>query len=116
MGGKKIQEPIGKADKEMQSYFERRAELFKEHYESEVKRGMPPRDARNSAWKMTYSDLWAEFNCCFYYCKGFALNAFSDNGVNMCEIYELCRELAAAAPAPIETKAPDPQSSNVFVF
>jgi hypothetical protein len=116
-GNRKIREPIEEIDEvEMESYFERRGELFKDHYISHLERGEKPKEARKSAWKETYVDLWAEFDCCFYYCKGFTLTAFSFNGVDVREIYELCRELAAAAPPPIETNAAAPQSCNEFKF
>lgn len=115
-GNRKIREPIEEIDEaEMQSYFERRGEIFKDHYISEMERGLPPRVARKTAWKDTYSDLWAEFNCCFYYCKNFTLTAFSYNDVDVREIYELCRELAAAAPPPTGP-APCPLPTSEFVF
>ncbi len=115
--GKKIQEPIEEIDEvEMENYFERRSELFKDHYIAMLESGLPPKDARSKAWKMTYSDLWAEFQCCFYYCKAFSLTAFSYNDVDVREIYELARELAAAAPPPIRPNAAAPQSCNTLVF
>jgi hypothetical protein len=115
--GKKNQEPITEIDEvEMDSYFQRRGEIFKDHYISELERGLPPVAARKAAWKETYTDLWAEFGCCYYYCKGFNISNFSYNDVDLHEIFELCRELAAAAPPPIETKPPPSQSCNDFVF
>ncbi len=100
----------------MDNYFERRSELFKDNYIAELEHGLPPRVARKAAWKQTYSDLWAEYDCCYYYCKNFTLNAFSNSGVNVREVYELCRELAAAAPPPIDTDAIAAQSCDVFIF
>ena len=43
--------------------------------------------------------LWSEFNCCYYSCKSFSLNAF-DPQISGClfEIQELTRELVAPLP------------------
>lgn len=114
-GNCKIREPIEEIDKvEMESYFERRSELFKGNYISELERGLPPGVARKAAWKETYADLWAEFNCCFYYCKYFTLTEFSYNDVDVREIYELVTEIAAAAPPPNEPSAAAPTTKFVF--
>ena len=42
--------------------------------------------------------LWHEFQCCYYSCKGFFLNAI-DQTTQEClyEIYELTQEIAAAS-------------------
>lgn len=114
-GNRKIREPIQEIDEvEMESYFERRSELFKGNYITELERGLPPGAARKAAWKETYADLWAEFNCCFYYCKYFTLTAFSYNDVDVREIYELVTEIAAAAPPPQEASAEAPTTEFVF--
>ena len=117
-GSRKIREPVAENDEEeMRRYFKRRGELFKDHYISELERGLPPVVARKAAWKETYVDLWAEFNCCYYYCKGFVLSAFSEEQeVMLQEVYELSRELAAAGPQPLESSTKSLESSNVFVF
>ena len=113
--GKKIQEPIEDIDEvEMESYFQRRGELFKEKYIAMLERGFPPGAARKAAWKQTYVDLWAEFQCCFYYCKGFNLTSFSYNDVDVRDIYELCRGLAAAAPPTIGASTAPPTTEFVF--
>ena len=115
-GGRKIREPIEDIDEvEMESYFDRRSELFKENYHDELECGVPPTAAKKAAWKKTYSDLWAEFQCCFYYCKGFTLTSFSFNDVDVREIYELVTEIAATAPSPIESCA-SVLPTNKFVF
>ena len=98
----------------MESYFERRGEIFKGNYIAELERGLPPREARIAAWKETYADLWGEFNCCFYYCKSFTLTAFSFNDVDVREIYELAREIAAGAPPRKEASAAPPTTEFVF--
>ena len=51
-GGKKIQEPIEEIDEvEMESYFQRRGVIFKDHYIAMLERGLPPKAARKAAWK-----------------------------------------------------------------
>jgi hypothetical protein len=116
-GGRKIQEPIQEIDEvEMDSYFQRRGEIFKDHYIAELERGLPPIVARKAAWKETYIDLWAEFGCCYYYCRGFNFSTFSYNEVDLHEIFELCRELAAELPPPTKTNPPPSQSCTDFVF
>ena len=115
-GNRKIREPIQEIDEvEMESYFERRGEIFKGNYIAELERGLPPREARIAAWKETYADLWGEFNCCFYYCKSFTLTAFSFNDVDVREIYELAREIAAGAPPLTEASTAAPPT-NEFEF
>lgn len=115
-GNRKIREPIEEIDEvEMQSYFERRSELFKDHYIFHLEREEKPGAARKAAWKETYADLWNEFNCCFYYCKYFTLSKYSYNDVDVREIYELVTEIAAAAPPPTEASAAAPPTSG-FVF
>lgn len=115
--GKKIQEPIEEIDEvEMQSYFERRTDLFKENRNSALERGFPPIEARNLAWKATYIALWKEFKCCYYYCKGFALTGFfnekvSDTKIDAREVYALCRQVAGNP----EPSFPEP-SNEVFTF
>lgn len=112
--GRKIREPIEEIDKvEMQNYYERRSELFKDNYISELERGKPLKEARAEAWRTTYKDLWAEFQCCFYYCKYFVLSGFSYNDVDVWEIYELSREIAAP-PSPLPEASAPAQEGFVF--
>ena len=50
-GGKKIQEPIEEIDEvEMESYYQRRGEIFKDNYIAMLERGLPPKAARKAAW------------------------------------------------------------------
>ena len=50
--GKKIQESIKDIDEvEMENYFERRSELFKDNYIAALQRGDKPGAARKAAWK-----------------------------------------------------------------
>ena len=115
-GNRKIREPIEEIDVvEMENYFERRSELFKNHYIDELESGLPPRVARKAAWKQTYIDLWGEFGVCYYYCKTFTLTAFSYNDVDVREIYELVTEIAAVAPPPMKARSEAPPTKE-FTF
>lgn len=114
-GNRKIREPIDEIDEvEMQNYFERRSELFKEYNKSFLDSGMSPKEARMVAWKNAYQALWAEYSCCYYYCKDFSLSAFSFNEIDTREIYELVAEIAAAAPPRTEPSPPAPTTEFVF--
>lgn len=111
---------------EILDYFERRREIFAEEYEAALIgtrfRGEPPKAARKEAWGETYKRLWAEFDCCYYYCKCFALSAFSeDYSADLCEVYELAQELADEASELAEAKRniqvpKDEDSPKEFVF
>lgn len=50
------------------------------------------------AWRYANSELWTEFECCYYSCKVIKLGAFGElEQDTLQEIYELTRELAGAA-------------------
>ena len=116
-GGRKIREPIEDIDKvEMQNYFERRSEIFKTLYKSNLEEGKTQREAAAEAWADTYKSLWAEFECCYYYCKNFVLSRFTDGDVDVQEIYELVQELAAAASPLQETIVSANNTQEGFVF
>lgn len=113
----KFREPIEDIDEvEMESYFERRKEIFNEKYTSQIESGKQQKEARAAAWKDTYKDLWLEFHCCFYYCKGFELSSFSYNDVDVWEIYELAREIAAPAATRKEASVPASNIQEGFDF
>lgn len=115
--GRKIREPIEEIDKvEMDNYFERRGEIFIDNYISRLKSGKVPKEARSLAWKDTYIDLWAEFECCFYYCKGFELSRIAYNDVDLMEIYELSQELVPTAAPRIKANTQKPTTQEGFVF
>ena len=83
----------------VQDYFNRRRELFKEHY-GLFKTSGTEKTARTIAWKETYKALWSEFSCCYYYCKHFTLTAFSDEvKEDLMQIYELVREIKESVDA-----------------
>lgn len=86
INGIKCRESVPEDDEEMQRFFARRGELL---------------DKEKLSWKETMSRLWREFQCCYYSCKGFFLNAI-DQTAQEClyEIYELTQEIAVA---PAET-------------
>ena len=100
----------------MQNYFERRSEIFKTLYKSNLEEGKTQREAAAEAWADTYKSLWAEFECCYYYCKNFVLSRFTDGDVDVQEIYELVQELAAAASPLQETIVSANNTQEGFVF
>lgn len=103
--GEKYREPLGEESKdELQHYYQRRKELFDAEYVNQRKSGVPVQEANKKAWDITYKNLWSEFGCCYYYCKTFALSAFSCNGVDVREIYELVDEIMQSVP-PINSVA-----------
>jgi hypothetical protein len=94
---------------ELTNYNERRKEIFaeeeKEAYAAIKYSGDTKAKAKGKAWKETYKRLWAEFGCCYYYCKCFALSAFSeDYETDLCEVYELAQELADEASERTEAR------------
>lgn len=111
---------------EIWDYFERRKEIFaeeeKEAYDAMKYSGGTKAQAKGKAWKETYKRLWADYGCCYYYCKCFALSAFSeDYGADLCEVYELAQELADEASERTEAwrniQIPkDEDSPQGFVF
>ena len=117
-GGQKCRTPVcGEEEKQLQKYYQRRGELAAMHYAKELESGQAPKAAKAQAWKKAYHDLWAEFGCCYYYCKYFALSAFSTEAqIDLQEIYELVQELAAPALQSADEE-PQPQpGERRFVF
>ena len=94
---------------EILDYFERRKEISEEEldaaYAAMKYSGDTKAQAKRKAWKETYKRLWADYGCCYYYCKCFALSAFSeDYGADLCEVYELAQELADEASERTEAR------------
>ena len=84
---------------EMRAYFSRRSELVTQEYTNTLKEHLSPKEAKQKAWERAYERLWPEFHCCYYSCKGFQFNAFSDlERETMLDIFELTRELAGIDP------------------
>ena len=83
-GRDKLRTPVPEDDPRMAEYFWRKSELLKA-WET---------PAPEDVWKQIMKQLWNEFNCCYYSCKSFSLNAF-DPQISGClfEIQELTREL-----------------------
>ena len=79
---------------EMRVYFSRRAELVAEGAQFLLESGLPMKEAKQKAWDQAYKQLWSEFQCCYYSCKGFEFNALTPS---MFVILEITRELAPAA-------------------
>ena len=95
---------------EMRDYFNRRRELVAAEYQNALSSGISVKDAKQQAWGHAYKQLWPEYQCCYYSCKGFQLNAFSElEQETMFEIFELTRELAGTVPAeaPFENNRED---------
>ena len=94
---------------EIWDYYDRLSEIYKEEYQMELVgttfRNESPKVASKLAWKETYKRLWSEFQCCYYYCKCFALSAFSEcYGSDLHEVYELASEIANEAAMQTETR------------
>ena len=85
------------SEEEAKDYFKRRSELLcnnlPDYMEMLKKAGYDEQEARAGAWKAVYSDLWAEFNCCYYFCKAFTFAAWNERGL-LFEVYELTREIS----------------------
>ena len=114
---RRIREPIEEIDKtEMEDYYNRRSEIFAEKFAELRNSEKDEREARKQAWSETYSQLWSEYECCFYWCKTFSLSAFSNSKVDLREIYELARELADENESPKEEQITPKLQSDEFVF
>lgn len=84
---------------QMRDYFRRRSELINKEYQSALNDRLSPKEAKQEAWKRAYRQLWCEFNCCYYSCREFQFNAFSNlDKKTMLDILELTRELAGIDP------------------
>lgn len=51
-----------------------------------IERGMTGKAAERYAWNHAYQELWCDFGCCYYSCKGLLFNAIAEDDVY--EIYE----------------------------
>ena len=88
---------------QMRDYFRQMSDLVTEEYQNALNYGLSPKEAKQEAWKRTYRQLWHEFNCCYYSCKGFHFNALSDlDRKTMLDIFELTRELVGIDPKSTE--------------
>ena len=102
INGRKLRLPIDEEDdEERRKYYSRRKEIFAVFYADELKQGLNPKEAKAQAWSDTYNQLWAEFRCCYYYCKTFTVNAFDEENV-LFDIFEIVDELAGVASATAE--------------
>ena len=115
-GGQKCRVPVEEEETDrLREYYERRRELAATNYAEELAAGLGPKEAKQKAWKNAYRTLWAEYGCCYYYCKYFTLTAFSTEEVkaDVQEVYELVQELAADP----QLQEADPQvEQKGFVF
>ena len=122
---KKIRYPLSASEpNEMYDYFQQRSEIFSEEYQlaldSMKYSGFTKAQAKAEAWKETYKRLWADYQCCYYYCKCFTFGAFGDSidHPELFEVYELAQELAFGASAEYEAKqkAEEEARSHQFIF
>ena len=122
---KKIRYPLSANEpNEMHDYFQQRSEIFSEEYQlaldSMKYSGFTKAQAKAEAWKETYKRLWADYQCCYYYCKCFTFGAFGDSIAHpeLFEVYELAQELAFGASAEYEAKqkAEEEARSHQFIF
>lgn len=86
------------SEKEVEDYYKRRSELVQNLEEQTIEflkfnHGLTYQEAKKEAWKDIYYTLWAEFGCCYYYCKSFHFTAWSAQG-DLAEVYELTREIS----------------------
>lgn len=114
--GKKSRRPTEERDRdEIWTYYQRRRTISAELYQEALSKGDPPRVAKRKAYEDTYKALWAEFHCCYYYCKCFTLNALSeDYQQELWEVYELSQELAAGALGIVEASRKPPTTKEEF--
>lgn len=98
--GVKRQIQVEPGDAEMARYFERRGQLIRASTATHRSEGLALKEASSKAWKETMSELWAEFDGCYYSCAGFDLTAFDGEDFDcLCEIYELTEEIIATVAA-----------------
>ncbi len=90
INGIKIRTQVQREDSKV--YYNRRSELIKQLTRECLLLGMSQEEARKEAWKNVYLILWDEMHCCYYCCKTFLFNAFSDNGP-LYEVFELAKEI-----------------------
>ena len=114
--GRKTRRPTEEVDQEeIRAYFQRRATIYDVLYQEALSKGDLPRVAKENAWADTYKALWAEFHCCYYYCKCFTLNALSeDYQQELWEVYELSQELAVGALGIVEASRKPPTTKEEF--
>lgn len=67
--GDKIRELVtgdSEAEEEAKAYFKERAKIVNENKDNKA------------AWGIAFKKLWDKYGCCYYYCKGLTLAAYSD--------------------------------------
>lgn len=91
--------PVEPGDEEMEAYFCRRSELLQAETVNLMQQGKPLGEAKKLAWDIACADLWQEFHCYYYSCKGFTLNGIDCEGDGaLYEIYELSWEIVSQSP------------------
>ena len=65
--GTRVREHIDPESAGYLQYKARRTELLDQYKKEDL--------SSSEVWKQTYRSLWGEFNCCYYFCPRFAINA-----------------------------------------
>ena len=92
-GDKKYRSPA--SEEEVKKFNKRRSELL-ELWAQELQEEDPALTDENAikkAWDHVYSDLWAEFHCCYYYCKSFYFAPWDEQQADTTELFELVDEV-----------------------
>ena len=89
---RKIRSPA--TEQEFIEYKNRRTELLDELTQEykDANAELSDDQARKEAWGVVYSLLWAEYQCCYYFCKQFRFKAWNEQG-EIIEIIELAKEI-----------------------
>ena len=95
-GNEKHRTKVAADDEERARYLQKKNEYLNEG--KEIAAGLTGKEATAAAWDFTYKQLWREFQCCYYSCRGLLFNALEEDYIF--EIYELAQEIAAA-PVPL---------------
>lgn len=93
-GNEKCRTKVAADNEEMAQYFQKKSEHLKQGKEIAAAADLTGKEATAAAWDFTYKQLWREFQCCYYSCRGLLFNAIGEDYVF--EIYELAQEIAAA--------------------
>lgn len=77
---------------QMRKYYARRKSLVEEYKDNAYTAGREDfTEINKEAWSFAFKKLWEEFNCCYYKCGSFYLNAIGEYAQ---EIYELVEEIS----------------------
>ena len=97
-GSVKYRSKVAEDDAHMEEYFLRRQSLYENAFNAAKERGLSDKKASASAWSCVYAQLWEEYQCCYYSCKGHLFNALGEEYLT--DIYELAQEIATVPSSP----------------